>query len=231
MGITTCLPAARPMTVAPSAAPNPPAQHGSASATNADDGRFLPQRRSELTTRCTHAQGSGTYPARACARSTAKWFPACLERAVAGAHPFDWRRHDPALRLIRARPASAIRFCAPPRAWVAEKGADKVAVSGRVRHPETRCPAAKRLRPAAQEYIANTHVVRWRQVAGAVGEEASSRHRGAMPDTLETRGLDLMEGHPAEGELSAHPRVDPAPRRTAHVHSGIKFGAPAARCG
>lgn len=137
-------------------------------------------------------------------------------------HPFDGDGMITALRFESGAASLCNRFVRT-EGWVAEEAADKVLYRGVFGTQKPGGPAANAF-DLRLKNIANTHVVRLGDKLLALWE-ASSPH-ALDPDTLETRGLDLMEGTLAEGEaFSAHPRFDPGhhgERRM--VTFGIKSG-------
>jgi all-trans-8'-apo-beta-carotenal 15,15'-oxygenase len=137
-------------------------------------------------------------------------------------HPFDGDGMITALRFAGGKAELRNRFVRT-EGWQAEELADKFLYRGvfGTQKPGGAVANAFDLR---LKNIANTHVVRLGDQLLALWEAAEPH--ALDPDTLETRGLGLLNGVLKKGEaFSAHPRFDPghhgAPRM---VTFGVKAG-------
>jgi len=137
-------------------------------------------------------------------------------------HPFDGDGMITALRFDGGKAELRNRFVRT-EGWQAEELADKFLYRGvfGTQKPGGAVANAFDLR---LKNIANTHVVRLGDQLLALWEAAEPH--ALDPDTLETRGLSLLDGVLKKGEaFSAHPRFDPghhgAPRM---VTFGVKAG-------
>ena len=137
-------------------------------------------------------------------------------------HPFDGDGMITALRFAGGKAELRNRFVRT-EGWQAEELADKFLYRGvfGTQKPGGAVANAFDLR---LKNIANTHVVRLGDQLLALWEAAEPH--ALDPDTLETRGLSLLDGVLKKGEaFSAHPRFDPghhgAPRM---VTFGVKAG-------
>ncbi|MBM5783895.1 MAG: Apocarotenoid-15,15'-oxygenase [Cyanobacteria bacterium K_DeepCast_35m_m1_288] len=137
-------------------------------------------------------------------------------------HPFDGDGMITALRFAGGKAELRNRFVRT-EGWQAEELADKFLYRGvfGTQKPGGAVANAFDLR---LKNIANTHVVRLGDQLLALWEAAEPHDLD--PDTLETRGLSLLDGVLKKGEaFSAHPRFDPghhgAPRM---VTFGVKAG-------
>jgi all-trans-8'-apo-beta-carotenal 15,15'-oxygenase len=137
-------------------------------------------------------------------------------------HPFDGDGMITALRFVGGKVELRNRFVRT-EGWQAEEVADKFLYRGvfGTQKPGGAVANAFDLR---LKNIANTHVVRLGDQLLALWEAAEPH--ALDPDTLETRGLSLLDGVLKKGEaFSAHPRFDPghhgAPRM---VTFGVKAG-------
>jgi all-trans-8'-apo-beta-carotenal 15,15'-oxygenase len=137
-------------------------------------------------------------------------------------HPFDGDGMITALRFEGGKAELRNRFVRT-EGWQAEELADKFLYRGvfGTQKPGGAVANAFDLR---LKNIANTHVVRLGDQLLALWEAAEPH--ALDPDTLETRGLSLLDGVLKKGEaFSAHPRFDPghhgAPRM---VTFGVKAG-------
>ena len=137
-------------------------------------------------------------------------------------HPFDGDGMITALRFEGGKAELRNRFVRT-EGWQAEEVADKFLYRGvfGTQKPGGAVANAFDLR---LKNIANTHVVRLGDQLLALWEAAEPH--ALDPDTLETRGLSLLDGVLKKGEaFSAHPRFDPghhgAPRM---VTFGVKAG-------
>ena len=137
-------------------------------------------------------------------------------------HPFDGDGMITALRFAGGKAELRNRFVRT-EGWQAEEVADKFLYRGvfGTQKPGGAVANAFDLR---LKNIANTHVVRLGDQLLALWEAAEPH--ALDPDTLETRGLSLLDGVLKKGEaFCAHPRFDPghhgAPRM---VTFGVKAG-------
>ena len=137
-------------------------------------------------------------------------------------HPFDGDGMITALRFAGGKAELRNRFVRT-EGWQAEELADRFLYRGvfGTQKPGGVIANAFDLR---LKNIANTHVVRLGDQLLALWEAAEPH--ALDPDSLETRGLSLLEGVLKKGEaFSAHPRFDPghhgAPRM---VTFGVKAG-------
>ena len=137
-------------------------------------------------------------------------------------HPFDGDGMITALRFRGGKAELRNRFVRT-EGWQAEEAADKFLYRGvfGTQKPGGAVANAFDLR---LKNIANTHVVRLGDQLLALWEAAEPH--ALDPDSLETRGLSLLDGVLKKGEaFSAHPRFDPdhhgAPRM---VTFGVKAG-------
>ncbi len=137
-------------------------------------------------------------------------------------HPFDGDGMITALRFAGGKAELRNRFVRT-EGWQAEELADKFLYRGvfGTQKPGGAVANAFDLR---LKNIANTHVVRLGDQLLALWEAAEPH--ALDPDSLETRGLSLLDGVLKKGEaFSAHPRFDPghhgAPRM---VTFGVKAG-------
>ncbi len=137
-------------------------------------------------------------------------------------HPFDGDGMITALRFAGGKAELRNRFVRT-EGWQAEELADKFLYRGvfGTQKPGGIAANAFDLR---LKNIANTHVVRLGDQLLALWEAAEPH--ALDPDSLETRGLSLLDGVLKKGEaFSAHPRFDPghhgAPRM---VTFGVKAG-------
>ncbi|MFN9548536.1 MAG: carotenoid oxygenase family protein, partial [Cyanobacteriota bacterium] len=137
-------------------------------------------------------------------------------------HPFDGDGMVTAVRFGAEGARLTNRFVRT-EGWLAEEKADKPLYRGvfGTQKPGGFLANAFDVR---LKNIANTHVVRLGQQLLALWE-ASSPH-ALDPDTLETRGLTLLDGVLKPGEaFSAHPRVDPGHHGQERlVTFGVKSG-------
>jgi all-trans-8'-apo-beta-carotenal 15,15'-oxygenase len=137
-------------------------------------------------------------------------------------HPFDGDGMVTAVRFGAEGARLTNRFVRT-EGWLAEEKADKPLYRGvfGTQKPGGLLANAFDVR---LKNIANTHVVRLGQQLLALWE-ASSPH-ALDPDTLETRGLTLLDGVLKPGEaFSAHPRVDPGHHGQERlVTFGVKSG-------
>ena len=137
-------------------------------------------------------------------------------------HPFDGDGMITALRFADGRAELRNRFIRT-EGWLAEEQAGKVLYRGVFGSQKPGGPVANAF-DLRLKNIANTHVVRLGDQLLALWEAAEPH--ALDPDTLETRGLSLLDGVLKPGEaFSAHPRFDPghhgAPRM---VTFGVKSG-------
>jgi all-trans-8'-apo-beta-carotenal 15,15'-oxygenase len=137
-------------------------------------------------------------------------------------HPFDGDGMITALRFEGGQAQLRNRFIRT-EGWQAEEQAGKVLYRGVFGSQKPGGPVANAF-DLRLKNIANTHVVRLGDELLALWEAAEPH--ALDPDTLETRGLSLLDGVLKPGEaFSAHPRFDPghhgAPRM---VTFGVKTG-------
>jgi all-trans-8'-apo-beta-carotenal 15,15'-oxygenase len=137
-------------------------------------------------------------------------------------HPFDGDGMITALRFAGGKAALRNRFVRT-EGWLAEEKAGKLLYRGVFGTQKPGGPVANAF-DLRLKNIANTHVVRLGDQLLALWEAAEPH--ALDPDTLETRGLSLLDGVLKPGEaFSAHPRFDPghhgAPRM---VTFGVKSG-------
>ncbi|MFM8545835.1 MAG: carotenoid oxygenase family protein [Vulcanococcus sp.] len=137
-------------------------------------------------------------------------------------HPFDGDGMITALRFEGGRAQLRNRFVRT-EGWLAEEQADRFLYRGVFGTQKPGGPLANAF-DLRLKNIANTHVVRLGDQLLALWEAAEPH--ALDPDTLETRGLSLLDGVLKPGEaFSAHPRFDPghhgAPRM---VTFGVKTG-------
>ncbi|NDG73923.1 MAG: Apocarotenoid-15,15'-oxygenase [Synechococcaceae bacterium WB8_1B_136] len=137
-------------------------------------------------------------------------------------HPFDGDGMITALRFAGGKAQLRNRFVRT-EGWLAEEQAGKVLYRGVFGSQKPGGPVANAF-DLRLKNIANTHVVRLGDQLLALWEAAEPH--ALDPDTLETRGLSLLDGVLKPGEaFSAHPRFDPghhgAPRM---VTFGVKTG-------
>ncbi len=137
-------------------------------------------------------------------------------------HPFDGDGMITALRFDGGSATLTNRFVRT-EGWLAEEAAGKVLYRGVFGSRKPGGPLANAF-DLRLKNIANTHVVRLGEKLLALWE-ASSPH-SLDPLSLETRGIELLDGVLSPGEaFSAHPRFDPghhgAPRM---VTFGVKAG-------
>ena len=137
-------------------------------------------------------------------------------------HPFDGDGMITALRFEAGKAELRNRFVRT-EGWLAEEAAERFVYRGvfGTQKPGGAVANAFDLR---LKNIANTHVVRLGDQLLALWEAAEPH--ALDPDTLETRGLSLLDGVLKKGDaFSAHPRFDPghhgAPRM---VTFGVKTG-------
>ncbi|QPN60738.1 carotenoid oxygenase family protein [Synechococcus sp. CBW1002] len=137
-------------------------------------------------------------------------------------HPFDGDGMITALRFEAGQAVLTNRFVRT-EGWLEEEAAGRFLYRGVFgsQKPGGLLANAFDLR---MKNIANTHVVRLGDQLLALWE-ASSPH-ALDPDTLETRGLTLLDGVLGKGEaFSAHPRFDPGHHGEARmVTFGVKAG-------
>ncbi|MFM2173382.1 MAG: hypothetical protein RLZZ54_1309 [Cyanobacteriota bacterium] len=137
-------------------------------------------------------------------------------------HPFDGDGMITALRFAGGKAELRNRFVRT-EGWQAEEVADKFLYRGvfGTQKPGGAVANAFDLR---LKNIANTHVVRLGDQLLALWEAAEPH--ALDPDTLETRGLSLLDGVLKKGEaFSAHPRFDPGHHgATRMVTFGVKAG-------
>ena len=137
-------------------------------------------------------------------------------------HPFDGDGMITALRFAGGQAELRNRFVRT-EGWQAEEQAGRVLYRGVFGTQKPGGPVANAF-DLRLKNIANTHVVRLGDELLALWEAAEPY--ALDPDTLETRGLSLLDGVLKPGEaFSAHPRFDPghhgAPRM---VTFGVKSG-------
>jgi all-trans-8'-apo-beta-carotenal 15,15'-oxygenase len=137
-------------------------------------------------------------------------------------HPFDGDGMITALRFAGGKAELRNRFVRT-EGWLAEEKAGKLLYRGVFGTQKPGGPVANAF-DLRLKNIANTHVVRLGDQLLALWEAAEPH--ALDPDTLETRGLSLLDGVLKPGEaFSAHPRFDPghhgAPRM---VTFGVKSG-------
>ena len=137
-------------------------------------------------------------------------------------HPFDGDGMITALRFAGGKAQLRNRFVRT-EGWLAEEQAGKALYRGVFGSQKPGGPVANAF-DLRLKNIANTHVVRLGDQLLALWEAAEPH--ALDPDTLETRGLSLLDGVLKPGEaFSAHPRFDPghhgAPRM---VTFGVKTG-------
>jgi all-trans-8'-apo-beta-carotenal 15,15'-oxygenase len=121
-------------------------------------------------------------------------------------HPFDGDGMITALRFADGRAELRNRFIRT-EGWLAEEQAGKVLYRGVFGSQKPGGPVANAF-DLRLKNIANTHVVRLGDQLLALWEAAEPH--ALDPDTLETRGLSLLDGVLKPGEaFSAHPRFDP----------------------
>jgi all-trans-8'-apo-beta-carotenal 15,15'-oxygenase len=137
-------------------------------------------------------------------------------------HPFDGDGMITALRFAGGKAELRNRFVRT-EGWQAEELADKFLYRGvfGTQKPGGIAANAFDLR---LKNIANTHVVRLGDQLLALWEAAEPH--ALDPDTLETRGLSLLDGVLKKGEaFSAHPRFDPGHHGSSRmVTFGVKTG-------
>jgi len=137
-------------------------------------------------------------------------------------HPFDGDGMITALRFENGRACLRNRFVRT-EGWLAEEQANRFLYRGVFGTQKPGGPLANAL-DLRLKNIANTHVVRLGEQLLALWEAAEPH--ALDPDTLETKGITLLDGVLSKGEaFSAHPRLDPghqgAPRL---VTFGVKAG-------
>jgi all-trans-8'-apo-beta-carotenal 15,15'-oxygenase len=137
-------------------------------------------------------------------------------------HPFDGDGMITAVRFGAGNAQLRNRFVRT-EGWLAEEKAGKTLYRGVFGSQKAGGLLANAF-DLRLKNIANTHVVRLGDQLLALWE-ASSPH-ALDPDTLETRGLSLLEGVLRPGEaFSAHPRFDPGHHGAARmVTFGVKTG-------
>jgi all-trans-8'-apo-beta-carotenal 15,15'-oxygenase len=149
--------------------------------------------------------------------------PGRLERAGQWVHhPFDGDGMVTALRFEAGDVGLTNRFVRT-EAWQAEEEAGRYLYRGVFGTQKPGGPLANAF-DLRLKNIANTHVVRLGDNLLALWE-ASSPH-ALDPDSLETRGISLLDGVLKPGEaFSAHPRFDPGHHGTPRMVSfGVKSG-------
>jgi all-trans-8'-apo-beta-carotenal 15,15'-oxygenase len=137
-------------------------------------------------------------------------------------HPFDGDGMITALRFEGGGVQLTNRFVRT-EGWLAEEQADKPLYRGVFGTQKPGGPLANAF-DLRLKNIANTHVVRLGDQLLALWE-ASSPH-ALDPDTLETKGISLLDGVLKPGEaFSAHPRFDPGHHgQERMVTFGVKTG-------
>jgi len=137
-------------------------------------------------------------------------------------HPFDGDGMITALRFADGRAELRNRFIRT-EGWLAEEQAGKVLYRGVFGSQKPGGPVANAF-DLRLKNIANTHVVRLGDQLLALWEAAEPH--ALDPDTLETRGLSLLDGVLKPGEaFSAHPRFDPGHHGApCMVTFGVKSG-------
>ena len=137
-------------------------------------------------------------------------------------HPFDGDGMITALRFEGGRAQLRNRFVRT-EGWLAEEQAGKVLYRGVFGSQKPGGPLANAF-DLRLKNIANTHVVRLGDQLLALWEAAEPY--ALDPDTLETRGLSLLDGVLQPGEaFSAHPRFDPGHHGAQRmVTFGVKTG-------
>jgi all-trans-8'-apo-beta-carotenal 15,15'-oxygenase len=137
-------------------------------------------------------------------------------------HPFDGDGMIAALRFSDAGVTLRNRFVRT-EGWLAEEEAGRLLYRGVFGTQKPGGPLANAF-DLRLKNIANTHVVRLGDQLLALWE-ASSPH-ALDPDSLETRGITLLDGALKPGEaFSAHPRFDPGHRGEERmVTFGVKSG-------
>jgi all-trans-8'-apo-beta-carotenal 15,15'-oxygenase len=137
-------------------------------------------------------------------------------------HPFDGDGMVTALRFEGGRAQLRNRFVRT-EGWLAEEQAGKVLYRGVFGSQKPGGPLANAF-DLRLKNIANTHVVRLGDQLLALWEAAEPY--ALDPDTLETRGLSLLDGVLQPGEaFSAHPRFDPGHHGAQRmVTFGVKTG-------
>jgi all-trans-8'-apo-beta-carotenal 15,15'-oxygenase len=137
-------------------------------------------------------------------------------------HPFDGDGMVTALRFEAGTARLTNRFVRT-QGWLEEEAAGRMLYRGVFGTQKPGGPLAN-LFDLRLKNIANTHVVRLGDQLLALWE-ASSPH-ALDPDTLETKGLTLLDGVLSPGEaFSAHPRFDPGHHGEERmVTFGVKSG-------
>ena len=137
-------------------------------------------------------------------------------------HPFDGDGMITALRFEGGQAQLSNRFVRT-QGWQEEEQAGKVLYRGVFGTQKPGGPLANAF-DLRLKNIANTHVVRLGDQLLALWEAAEPH--ALDPDTLETRGLSLLDGVLKKGEaFSAHPRFDPGHHGAGRmVTFGVKTG-------
>lgn len=168
------------------------------------------------------AAASGTIPSEL-SGSLYRNGPGRLERGGRWVHhPFDGDGMITAVRFESGAACLSNRFVRT-EGWLAEEKAGKVLYRGVFGSQKPGGPLANAF-DLRLKNIANTHVVRLGEKLLALWE-ASSPH-ALDPVSLETEGVDLLDGVLAGGEaFSAHPRFDPGHHgQERMVTFGVKAG-------